>query len=324
MENQISLFIVVSLLIAGIAALVWAADRFVEGAASIADHFGLSPLIIGLTVISIGTSAPEILVSANAAMNKSSGLAVGNALGSNLANIGLVLAITALISPLVIRPNVARSEVPIMLGVTVLAGIVLVNSYLGRWESLFLLLCLILFILFLIQKSKKGSVQGSDEVAENIPHKPLKSGVLTTLFGLVILILSSRLLVWSASELASQFGVSDLVIGVTIVAVGTSLPELAASLAGALKGHSDMAIGNILGSNIFNLLAVLPVAGIIYPTHIEGISFVRDYGTVLALSALLGLACLWKTRQNQAGQLGRPLASIMLLIYIGYYYWLLL
>ena len=324
MESEISLFIVIPLLVIGIAALVWAADRFVEGAASIAHHFGLSALLIGLTVISIGTSAPEILVSANAALDKSSGLAVGNALGSNLANIGLVLAITALISPLAIRPKIARSEVPIMLGVTVIAGVILVNSYLGRWESFFLLLCLILFIVFLIIKSKKGSVQDSGEREESIPQMPLKRSVLITFFGLVVLILSSRLLVWSASEFASQFGVSDLVIGVTIVAVGTSLPELAASLAGALKGHSDMAIGNILGSNIFNLLAVLPVAGIIYPTQVEGISFVRDYGTVFTLSALLGLACLWKTRQNKTGQLGRPLASIMLLIYIGYYCWLLL
>jgi len=124
--------------------------------------------------------------------------------------------------------------------------------------------------------------------------------------------------------MASQFGVSDLVIGITVVAVGTSLPELAASLAGALKGHSEMAIGNIIGSNIFNLLAVLPIAGIIYPTQIEGTNFMRDFGTVFALSALLGAACLWKTRHSQTGQLGRPVASVMLLVYIGYYFWLLL
>ena len=211
-----------------------------------------------------------------------------------------------------------------MLGVTLLAGMVLINGYLGRLESLFLLMCLILFIIFLIKKSRKGSVQDEGGVAPEIPDLPLKNGIFVTLFGLIILILSSRLLVWSASEVASQFGVSDLVIGITIVAVGTSLPELAASLAGALKGHSEMAIGNIIGSNIFNLLAVLPVAGVIYPTLIEGSNFIRDFGTVFALTALLGLACLWKTRQNQAGQLGRPLASIMLLIYIGYYCWLLL
>lgn len=295
-----------------------------EGAAAIAGHFGLSPLLIGLTVISIGTSAPEILVSANAAIHQSSGLAVGNALGSNLANIGLVLAITALICPLTVRRSMARSEIPIMLGVTLLAGIVLINSYLGRWESVFLLLCLIVFLLYLTQQAKKGSAPSSANLDVEIPDKPLKSATFSTIIGLIALILSSRLLVWSASEMASQFGVSDLVIGITVVAVGTSLPELAASLAGALKGHSEMAIGNILGSNIFNLLAVLPIAGVIYPTQIEGTSFVRDFGTVFALSALLAAACIWKTRHQQTGQLGRPLGAAMLLLYVGYYFWLLL
>jgi len=211
-----------------------------------------------------------------------------------------------------------------MLGVTALAGLVLVNYYLGRWESLLLVFCLIAFLLHLARQAKKGSTPSSVDTDVEIPDKPIKSAVFLTIGGLLALILSSRLLVWSASEMASQFGVSDLVIGITVVAVGTSLPELAASLAGALKGHSEMAIGNIIGSNIFNLLAVLPIAGIIYPTQIEGTDFMRDFGTVFALSALLGAACLWKTRHSQTGQLGRPVASVMLLVYIGYYFWLLL
>lgn len=322
MENQISLFILIPLLLVGIALLVWSADRFVEGGAAIANHFGLSPLLIGLTIISIGTSAPEIFVSANAAINHSSGLAVGNALGSNLANVGLVLAITALITPLAVNPGIARTEVPIMLAVTVLAGAILVNSYLGRWESLLLLAALVLFILFLIYKTRKGSDVSSVASEVEIPKMPLKKAVVITLTGVVLLVISSRGLVWSASELASQFDVSDLVIGVTIVAVGTSLPELAASLAGALKGHSDMAIGNVLGSNIFNLLAVLPVAGIIYPMHIEDTDFVRDFGTVMFISLLLGASCLWKTRGNQRGYIGRLLAVMLLAIYVGYYCWL--
>lgn len=293
-----------------------------EGGAAIADHFGLSPLLIGLTIISIGTSAPEILVSANAAIDQSSGLAVGNALGSNLANVGLVLAITALICPIAISPGIARTEAPIMLGATAVAGFVLYNSYLGRAESLLLIAGLFLFIFFLITKARKGS--GAEELAQGVEihPMPLKKSAFLTLIGLVILIFSSRVLVWSASELASQFGVSDLVIGITVVAVGTSLPELAASLTGALKGHADMAIGNVLGSNIFNLLAVLPVAGIIYPMHIEGVSFGRDFGSVLFISLLLGIFCLWKTRGNKSGKLGRPMGVLLLAAYVGYYCWL--
>lgn len=321
MEILDSLYIVITLLVLGIAALVWSADRFVEGAAAIANHYGLSPLMIGLTIVSIGTSAPEILVSANAALDESSGLAVGNALGSNLANVGLVLAITALIAPIAVKPLIARTEVPIMLGVTLLAGCVLANSYLGRWESVLLLLGLAAFMLYLIIQARKGSAISGGDI--EIAQIPISKALLITLAGLVVLLISSRLLVWSASEVASRFGVSDLVIGLTVVAVGTSLPELAASLTGALKGHSEMALGNVLGSNIFNLLAVLPVAGIIYPMFIDDVNFMRDFGTVLFVSLLLGLACIWSTRGKQTGKLGRPLGIALLATYVGYYCWLL-
>lgn len=324
MENDISLLITLPVLIVGLTALVWSADKFVEGGASIAHHCGVSSLIIGLTVISIGTSAPEIFVSANAALDQSSGLAVGNALGSNLANVGLVLGITALITPVAITRGIVKTEVPIMLGVTLLAGYVLHDAHLGRWESLALLACLVLFIFFLIAKSRNGSADEGAEGGVALAELSLKKAIVVTIVGLVILILSSKALVWSATEMAQKFGVSDLVIGITIVAVGTSLPELAASLAGALKGHSEMAVGNVIGSNIFNLLAVLPVAGVIYPTVIDDVDFLRDYGSVLLVSMILGAACLWKTRNSATGVLGRPLALILLTTYVGYYCWLLL
>lgn len=323
MENSISLYYLIPLLIVGLIGLVWSADRFVEGAAAIADNFGWSPLLIGLTVVSIGTSAPEILVSANAALKQSSGLAVGNALGSNLANIGLVLGVTALICPLVVSAKLARSEVPIMILVTGIAGAVLANSYLGRLESVVLVFCLFAFIGYLINMASKGSASTEIENDVKIIPMPLKKALLLTGFGLVVLIVASRILVWSASGLAAKFGVSDMIIGVTVVAVGTSLPELAASLSGALKGHSELAIGNVLGSNIFNLLAVLPVAGIISPMNIEGANFLRDYGSVLLLSVILGTACLIKTQGGQKGFIGRPMGILFLALYTGYYVWLL-
>jgi len=315
------------ILLVGIAALVWSADRFVEGASGIAEHLGLSPLIIGLTVVSIGTSAPEIFVSANAALDKSTGLAVGNALGSNLANMGLVLGITALICPLAISPAPARREGIIMLFVTAMTGAILFDSFLGRFESILLLACLVLFIGYLIRTTSGESKQTphptsseitnteitnteitnteitstkTTDVAAQTSKPSLQRSIITTLYGLVLLIISARILVWSATGIATNFGVSDLVIGVTVVAVG-----------------------NVLGSNIFNILAVLPVAGVIYPMEISDIDFLRDFGTVFVLSLLFVCTCLWKTRTGVKGILGRPAGIGLLAIYIGYYYWLL-
>ena len=328
---------------------MWSADRFVDGASGIAEYFGLSPLIIGLTVVSIGTSAPEIFVSANAALDASSGIAVGNALGSNLANMGLVLGITALICPLAVNPTPARREGVIMLLVCFAAGAVLFDSFLGRIESLALVFCLGLFITYLIRTSSKDSEQATDAIdtsanaelqdttdqaakastssktstSSKASTTSLTRASLTTAYGLILLVVSARVLVWSASGIASNFGVSDLVIGVTVVAVGTSLPELAASLSSAFKGQSDIAIGNVLGSNIFNFLAVLPVAGIIFPMQVDGINFYRDFGAVLLLSVLFIGACLWKTRTGEKGVLGRPSGVVLLAIYASYYYFLL-
>lgn len=298
-----------------IGALVWGAERFVAGAACIASNMGLSALIIGLTVVSFGTSAPEILVSASAAFSGSPSLAVGNALGSNLANMGLVLAITAFVFPLSINARIARAEVPIMIAVTLLAGWVLWNGILGRYESLILVACLIAYMVYVVKTAAAHPVDPTLE----IHREPWSKALALTLGGLVLLLIASNALVWSASAIAHAFGVSELIIGITVVAVGTSLPELAASVAGAVKGHSEMAIGNVIGSNIFNLTAVLPVAGIIRSGPIEGANYWMDFGPVLALSLFLGLICLIRTQGNKEGTLGRFAATLMLACYIGYY-----
>ncbi len=303
------------LLIVSIGALLWGADRFVAGCASIASNLGLSPLIIGLTVVSFGTSAPEILVSASAALAGSASMAVGNALGSNMANMGLVLACTALIFPLRVDSRVSHSAVPIMIVITLLAGVILWDGTLSRPESALLVGCLLAYMLYLARTA--GSRPLDPDL--KIHRSPWGRAIFLTLGGLLFLLIGSNVLVISASGLASALGISDLVIGITVVAVGTSLPELATSVAGALRGHSEMVIGNIIGSNIFNLTAVLPVAGLIQPGLIAGANFHLDTAPVIGLSLILALICLWKTRAYKSGSLSRPTGALMLLLYIGYY-----
>ncbi len=313
--SSLPIYIHFIILALAIGALVWSADLFVDGAASVARNMGLSPLIIGLTIVSFGTSAPEILVSASAAAAGSPSLAVGNALGSNLANMGLVLAITALVFPIRIDSRIAHREVPIMVAVTLLAGWVLWNGFLGRIESIVLATTLVFYMAYLVKTASQHPVDPTLDVHRS----PWSRAILYTLGGLILLLITSNVLVWSATSIASYYGVSELIIGITIVAVGTSLPELAASVAGAIKGHAEMAIGNVIGSNIFNLAAVLPVAGIVRPGLIDGANFWMDFGPVLLISLLLSAICIHHTIGNHSGILGRKAAGLMLLLYISYY-----
>ena len=240
--------------------LIWGADKFVAGSASLARSIGISSLVVGLTVVSIGTSAPEIIVSINAALQDSAELAVGNALGSNLANIGLVLGITLLIAPIPIQKALLKQEGLILLLVTVFAGICLYNSFLGRIESSLLIL-LVVPLLFFAAKYKKNQAESSEnQITQSLSTK---AALLSFIIGLVTLLLSSELTVWGAKSIAISMGISELVIGLTIIAIGTSLPELAASAISALRGHHDIAVGNIIGSNLFNLLLVMGSAGAI-------------------------------------------------------------
>lgn len=309
-------------IIGGFIGLVWSADRFVAGAASLANNFGISKLVIGLTIVSMGTSAPEILVSVNASLSDAGDLAIGNALGSNLANIGLVLAITALIAPLPIQRHLLTQETPILLGVTALAGIFLWDAHLARWEGLTLALMLIPLFYFLIKV--KSAHPSEEEEDPEIPDMTKAMAIVWFIGGLALLVVSSDWLVWGAKSVATHFGVSPLIIGLTVVAVGTSLPELAASVMSALKGHSDIALGNIVGSNIFNLLAVMSLPGIINPLTLESAVFARDYLAMGGMTAFLCLALFVDyrlRRRNGAtvGHLGRRIATLLLLSYFAYY-----
>ncbi len=306
--------------LAGFVFLVWGADRFVSGASATADHLGIPSLVIGLVIVGFGTSAPEMLVSGMAAFEGNSGLGIGNALGSNIANIALILGTTALVTPLVVHSRVLRRELPILLFVTAAAAVPLVDGHLARTDGLVLLFGLLALLTWMIVTAWRGRDDAGDsmtaEFASEIPHDmPILRALLYLVIGLVVLLLGSRAVVWGAVDIAQTLGVSDLVIGLTIVAIGTSLPELAASLAGALKKEGDIAIGNIIGSNMFNLLAVMALPGIIHPDAIEQAVLTRDYPIVAALTVALVLMANGFLKQ---GKITRIEGGLLLLVYVGY------
>lgn len=313
-------------MIIGLFILVWSADLFVAGAASVARNLGMSPVLIGLTIVSLGTSAPEILVSVNAALTGAGELAIGNALGSNIANIGLVLGITVLVVPMLIRPGCIRVELPTLLLVTLGTGLLLLDRRLSRMDGLLMIggLALIMLQMIRAQSTDTGFLTESGE--EKLPELSALRAWLSFGIGLALLIGSSRLLVWGATDIAARVGVSELVIGLTVVAVGTSLPELAATLASALKGHTDIAIGNIIGSNLFNLLAVMPVPGLLAPMTISDEVLYRDYPVMTAATVLLAIAIYRGSRRRPAidgsAYVGRSVGVLLTGLYGMYYYWL--
>jgi len=305
-------------LIVGFITLVWSADRFLSGAASTASHLGMSKMLIGLTVVAIGTSAPELLVAIAASLEGNSLLAVGNAIGSNTANIGLVLGITALIAPLPFSQTVLRAELPWLFGATLLAGLVLFNLHLTALDGLLLLAGLGFILYRLVRNEKKVGKDVSasiEEELEDLPKMTQRQALSWLLLGLAVLLVSAELLVWAATSIALALGVSDMIIGLTIVAIGTSLPELAATVGSAIKGHSDIAIGNVVGSNILNILAVLAIPGLLGPTIIESVSLWRDFGMMLALTMLLGF---FAYAMNSQKVITRFEGAVMLIAWTGY------
>jgi len=287
-------------IIAGLVLLVWSSDKFVDGAVGLAESSGISKAMIGLTIVAIGTSAPEIVVSIMSALAESPALAFGNAVGSNIANIGLVLGVTALIAALPVKQGLLKEDLPALLAVTAAAGFLLYDLLLSQNDGFAMIAMLVALMLLMIRYKKEHADELIDpaDVAE-IPDISLKASIVWFVVGLVVLVAASRLLVWGAIEVARALDVSEIVIGLTIVAVGTSLPELAASVASALRKHHDIALGNIVGSNIFNLIAVLPAAAVIYPIEISQHEFMRDYGSMVGITLLLTAFILWprKTRQ---------------------------
>ncbi len=314
-----SMMLFIGSVVVGLIFLVWSADKFVQGSASIAKSLGMSTLMIGLTIVALGTSAPEILVSSTAALSGSQGLAIGNAIGSNIANIGLVLGITALIAQLPVTPLLKRQEIPAMLIVTLVAGLLLMDQHLGLMDGIILVSGIFVLMALLYKKSKNSPSDNhiADEM-DDIELLSLRQGIAWFCVALIILLISSKLLVWGATGIARTFGVSEVIIGLTIVAIGTSLPELAASVAGALKGHHDIAIGNVVGSNVLNLLAVLSLPGLLAPAAVDADVIYRDYPMMLGITLLMTLFATSRFLSSGKSVISKGEGSILLICYFAY------
>ena len=304
----------------GFALLVWSADRFVDGAASTAKHLGMPSLLIGILIVGFGTSAPEMVVSAIAAYEGNPGLALGNAIGSNIVNIALILGITAIVAPIAVNSKIVKKEIPLLLLIVLFTGYLLLDNTLTLFEGVILLagfFALVLWSVFAAFRSRGDSFEDQMDIELNEDIMSLKVGIMWLVFGLILLIASSRLLVWGAVGVANSFGVSDLIIGLTIVALGTSLPELAASVMAARKGEHDIAIGNVVGSNMFNLLAVIGIAVIIAPMNSIPLEVLqRDWTIMLLLTiALFVMAYGFRGRD---GRINRVEGTILILCYAAY------
>ena len=305
-------------IVVGFIFLVWGADRFITGASATARNLGVSPLIIGLIVVGFGTSAPEMVVSAVASLRGTPGLAIGNAVGSNIANIGLVLGVSALVSPLLVRSTTLRREYPILMVVTLFAWLLMADGMLSRLDGVALLLGLLAMTSWMtwIGLNRSGPDPMAAEFATEIPenmHQGAAIGWL--LLGLVLLPASSHLLVTGAVQVALYLGVSDTVVGLTIVALGTSLPELAAGIASVLKREHELALGNIIGSNMFNLLGVLGIAGAISASEVPRLLLMRDYNIMVGLTVVLFLIGYGF---RGPGRISRPEGGMLVSAYVAY------
>ena len=309
----------------GLAILVWSADIFIDGATTLANSLGVPSFLIGVVILGLGTSAPEMVVSVLAALEGSPELALGNAYGSNIMNIALVLGTTALISPIIIHKSIVKRDLPLLLVITILAAWQLRDGQLSQSDGIILLLGLAAVLIFQIVMNLRSSRQEDKKIAsKNNEHSENKDrqsagifrGLASLIIGMSILILSSRAIVWGAVELATFWGLSELIIGLTVVAVGTSLPELVASLSAARKGEHDMALGNIIGSNIFNTLGVVGLAALIAPISADPIILSRDVLAMALLTLLLVVLCVFAYIKKRS--FGRTSSAILLLFFIGY------
>ena len=303
----------------GFALLIWSADKFVLGASNTARSFNISPLIVGVVIVGLGTSAPEMLVSAMAAMDGKTGLSIGNAIGSNITNVGLMLGVTALFYPLQIHSKLLKREMPVLLAVILFSYFVLWDGMLDFINGVVLLAMMFAMVSYTVWETNKNSGDSlPQEVLDEMPEEIGQGAALKWLvIGILLLIASSRVLVWGAVEVAEFYQVSDLIIGLTIVAIGTSLPELAATLAAARKKEYDLAVGNIVGSNLFNILGVMALPGLIHPDGFDAEVLTRDYPVMIALTlALMIFSIAW--RKGKTGVLGRVEGGLLLLGYIAY------
>jgi len=305
-------------LLCGLVLLVWSADWFVEGSAAVASRLGAPPLLIGMVIVGFGTSLPEMVVSAFASYQGNPNIALGNAYGSNIANISLILGVAALISPIAVRSQVLRKELPMLTLVTALAAGQLLDGELSRGDAVVLLLSFAgLMGWSIFQGLRRPADQLGEEIASEMAERAmsLRKALLWLTAGLALLVASSRLLVWGAVEIATGFGVSDLVVGLTVIAVGTSLPELASSVMAARKGEHDLALGNVLGSNLFNTLAVVGIAGTIHPLQVADEVLHRDILVMAVLTLSLFVIC---RGFRGPGRINRVEGSGLLLCFTGY------
>jgi len=302
----------------GLVLLIWSADRFVEGAAVTARHLGMPSLLIGMVIVGFGTSAPEMVVSALSASQGNPGIALGNAYGSNITNIALILGLTAVIRPIVVHSQVLKKELPLLLAVTVMAGWQLADGEISRIDGWSMLA---VFAILMGWAIRQGLQSSGDSLGVEVEHEgeelkmSLGQALIWLLVGLVVLVVSSRMLVWGAVEVARSLGVSDLLIGLTIVAIGTSLPELAAAIAATRKGEHDLALGNVMGSNLFNTLAVVGIAGTIHPMSVGPEVFSRDLMVMAGLTIAL---CVFGYGWHAPGRINRWEGAFLLLAYVGY------
>lgn len=309
----------------GFVLLIWSADRFIDGAAATAKYAGMPSLLIGMVIVGFGTSAPEMVVSAMAAFDGNPELGLGNALGSNIVNTGLILGVTALVAPIAVHSRIIRKELPLLLLISGLIGVLLWNNALSLVESLLLLVGffgLIGWTVFEAMRYRGDMLANEMERELQVHAMSLRTALFWLVAGILLLIVSSRILVWGAVSIAQTLGISDLVIGLTIVALGTSLPELAASVIAARKGEHDIALGNVVGSNMFNLLAVIGIAGVIAPMQsITPEVLTRDWPTMLAMTAALFVMAYGFRGQ---GRINRFEGLLLLLSFIAYNTYLVL
>lgn len=309
--------------IGGLAVLAWSADKFVLGAASVARYLGLAPLLIGMLVIGFGTSAPELVVSTFASIEGKPELAIGNALGSNIVNIGLILGVTAIVLPVMVHRGILRKEMPVLIAATAVAWLLMLDGTISVADASILLVLLVVLVTWSVvsAKSNKDDQLATEAAAQTEPTKLSKRAAWTWLVvGLVVLVLSSRILVWGAVEIAQSLGWSDLIIGLTVVAIGTSAPELAASLSAIRKGENDLALGNVIGSNLFNTLGVIGISGVITPIAVDTDVLTRDLPMVGAMTVLLVIFAWGRVGR---GRINRYEGAALLVVWIGYTTYLL-
>ena len=285
------------LLIIGLALLVWSSDIFIDGAASTAKHLSISPLVIGVVVLGFGTSMPEVVVATLASLDNSPGLAIGNAVGSNIANIGLVLGFTAIIAPIVVKSSILKRELPVLLAISIGAYLLVLDGHLGFYDGIILVIALIAVMGWMIKANK--SLDPKDPLADDTQHELEEMPELSknkSLFflvaGLVILMISAKMMVSGAVDIANYFEVPEVVIGLTIIAIGTSLPELAAAISAARKNEADLMIGNIVGSNLFNILAVLAVPALLAPSLLDSSVLYLDMPIMLGFTLAMLLMAI--------------------------------